>query len=93
MYGCDARIQRSDIVDVEPGRVHDGGHQNPATPEWGRVPRPGTAQVFVYPNCRDGRVVADVLRVDKGHTEGYSRPELVVRLSWYRAPLRMFESA
>lgn len=70
MYGCDARIQRSDIVDIEPGYVHDGGHQNPATPEWGRVPRPGTAHVFVYPNCEDGRVVADVMRMDKGHTEG-----------------------
>jgi len=69
-YGCDARIQRRDIVDVEPGYVHDGGHQNPATPEWGRLPRPGTAEVFVYPNCDDGRVVADVVRVDKGHTEG-----------------------
>ena len=26
--------------------------------------------MFVYPNCRDGRVVADVVRLDKGHTEG-----------------------
>jgi hypothetical protein len=26
--------------------------------------------VFVYPDCREGRVVADVVRVDKGHTEG-----------------------
>jgi hypothetical protein len=26
--------------------------------------------VFVYPNCKDGKVVADVLRMDKGHTEG-----------------------
>jgi hypothetical protein len=26
--------------------------------------------MFVYPDCRDGRVVADVVRVDKGHTEG-----------------------
>ena len=69
-YGCDARIQRRDVVDVEPGYVHDGGHQNPATPAWGRLPRPGNAQVFVYPNCDDGRVLADVVRVDKGHTEG-----------------------
>ena len=33
-------------------------------------PAPGTAQVFVYPNARDGRVIADVVRLDKGHTEG-----------------------
>ena len=37
---------------------------------WGRAARPGTAEVFVYPNCQGGRVVADVLRMDKGHTEG-----------------------
>ena len=23
-----------------------------------------------YPNCKDGRVVADVIRAGKGHTEG-----------------------
>jgi hypothetical protein len=26
--------------------------------------------VFVYPGCDGGRVVADVVRIDKGHTEG-----------------------
>jgi hypothetical protein len=26
--------------------------------------------VFSYPGCRDGKVVADVVRIDKGHTEG-----------------------
>ncbi len=36
----------------------------------GGLPRPGTAEVFNYPNCDGGRVVADVLRLDKGHTEG-----------------------
>jgi hypothetical protein len=25
---------------------------------------------MVYPGCRNGRVVADVVRLDKGHTEG-----------------------
>jgi hypothetical protein len=24
----------------------------------------------VYPNCTNGRVVADVVRLEKGHTEG-----------------------
>ena len=28
------------------------------------------SEVYVYPKCRDGRVVADVVRMDKGHTEG-----------------------
>ena len=31
---------------------------------------PGKAQVFTFPGCKDGRVVADVVRLDKGHTEG-----------------------
>ena len=26
--------------------------------------------MFAYPKCKDGRVVADVVRLDKGHTEG-----------------------
>jgi len=26
--------------------------------------------VYVYPGGRDGRVIADVVRLDKGHTEG-----------------------
>jgi len=34
-----------------------------------RVMNPGNAQVFVYPNCTGGRVVADVVRLEKGHTE------------------------
>ena len=50
--------------------MHDGSRQNPPSNSWGRLPRPGTAEVFVYPGCRDGKVVADVMRMDKGHTEG-----------------------
>jgi hypothetical protein len=26
--------------------------------------------VWVYPGARDGRLIADVVRLDKGHTEG-----------------------
>jgi pimeloyl-ACP methyl ester carboxylesterase len=69
-YSCGARVRQADIVDDTPGYVHDGGRQNPGTKSWGLLPRPGTAQVFVYPNCSQGRVVADVMRMDKGHTEG-----------------------
>ena len=36
----------------------------------GLLPRPGTAQVYLYPKARDGRLIADVVRLDKGHTEG-----------------------
>jgi hypothetical protein len=69
-FGCGARARRDDVVDDKPGLVHDGGRQNPGSKAWGLLPRPGKADVFVYPGCRDGRVVADVMRMDKGHTEG-----------------------
>jgi len=44
--------------------------QNPSIPAWGGPPAPGTAKVSIYPNCTGGRVVADVVRPAKGHTEG-----------------------
>ncbi len=69
-FACGPRAKRDDVVDDKPGLVHDGSRQNPASKSWGRLPRPGTAEVFVYPSCREGRVVADVMRMDKGHTEG-----------------------
>ncbi len=69
-YRCDARERRPDVVDTQPGQVHDGGRQNPGSRAWGLLPRPGSAEVFVYPGCDDRRVVADVVRLDKGHTEG-----------------------
>ena len=69
-FGCGPRVARSDVVDTEPGQVHDGGRQNPGTPAWGLLPRPGYAEVFEFPSCSEGRMVADVVRIDKGHTEG-----------------------
>ncbi len=69
-YGAGPRQRRADIVDVEPGQIYDSSRIDRSTKGWGLLPRPGTAQVFVYPNARDGRVIADVVRLDKGHTEG-----------------------
>lgn len=69
-FACSARVRRADVVDTEPGKTYDSRSQNPGTREWGLLPRPGTAQVYEYPNCANGRVVADVVRLDKGHTEG-----------------------
>ena len=40
------------------------------TKEWGLQPRPGAAEVYVFPDAAGGRVIADVVRLDKGHTEG-----------------------
>jgi pimeloyl-ACP methyl ester carboxylesterase len=70
MYGCAAQKKRGEIADSRAGYIYDRGRQNPGTKQWGLLPRPGTATVYVYPDCRDGRVVADVVRIDKGHTEG-----------------------
>lgn len=69
-YGCGQRVRRADVVDAKAGHIYDTSRQDPATKGWGRPAAPGTAQVFEYPDCRDGRVVADVVRIDKGHTEG-----------------------
>jgi hypothetical protein len=69
-YHCSARVRRTDVVDTKAGYVYDSTRQNPPNPSWGLLPRPGTAQVFQYPHCKDGRVVADVVRIEKGHTEG-----------------------
>ncbi len=68
--GCGARIRRPDVADVKAGYVYDSTRQNPGSDGWGRLPRPGAAEIFLYPNCRNGRIVADVVRMGKGHTEG-----------------------
>ena len=69
-FQCGPRRPADDIADSKPGYVYDGTRQNPPNPAWGLLPAPGKAQVFVYPDCRDGRIVVDVVRLDKGHTEG-----------------------
>jgi pimeloyl-ACP methyl ester carboxylesterase len=69
-YGCGPRRKPEEIVDSKAGYVYDSTRQNPPNPAWGLPPAPGKAQVYIYPDCKDGRVVADVARIDKGHTEG-----------------------
>ena len=69
-YHCGERVKRSDVVDTKPGYVYDSTRQDPGSDGWGHLPRPGTAEVFEYPHCDGGRVVADVVRLSKGHTEG-----------------------
>jgi pimeloyl-ACP methyl ester carboxylesterase len=69
-YGAEARVRMPDIVDTQPGRIHDGRFDENPTKSWGRKPAPGTAQVYVFPNAKHGRLIADVVRLDKGHTEG-----------------------
>jgi pimeloyl-ACP methyl ester carboxylesterase len=67
-YHCRVRERRAAIVDERKGYVSASTPGRGAS--WGRDARPGTAEVFVYPNCDGDRLVADVLRLDKGHTEG-----------------------
>ena len=68
--GCGARRGAEEIVDSKPGYVYDGTRQSPPNPSWGLLPAQGKAQIYAYSDCKDGMVVADVVRVDKGHTEG-----------------------
>ena len=69
-YGCGARGAAQEVVDTRAGYVYDSSRLNQLRPGWGLLPAPGKAQVFAFPGCKDGRVVADVVRLDKGHTEG-----------------------
>ena len=61
-------MKKADIVDAQPGHVWDFARAGYKV--WGMKARGGTAQEWVRPGCANGRVVADVVRVDKGHTEG-----------------------
>jgi poly(3-hydroxybutyrate) depolymerase len=67
-YGCGPRKRQADVVDTKAGYVTASDQSR--GPSWGTTARPGTAQVFVFEGCKDNRVVADVVRMEKGHTEG-----------------------
>jgi hypothetical protein len=69
-FSCGPRRAPEEITDGKAGYVYDRGRQDPPNPSWGLLPAPGKAQMYVYPDCKDGRVVADVVRDSKGHTEG-----------------------
>ena len=78
-YGAGPRQEQPAVVDDDKGQVHDGRYEGRYKKSWGREPRPGTAKVWVYPGASDGRVIADVVRLDKGHTEGLE-PNVTRRL-------------
>lgn len=69
-YDAGPRIALDDVVDATPGQTHDDRFTGRYTKSWGREPRGGTAKIWVYPDTRDNRLIADVVRLDKGHTEG-----------------------
>ncbi len=68
-FGAGPRERKPDVVDTVAGKIHDTTRESYSTKGWGLKPRPGTAQVWTYPNSKS-RVIADVVRLDKGHTEG-----------------------
>ncbi len=68
-YGCGARSPAREVRDAKAGYVTATDQSR--GPSWGRFARPGVARVMAYPGCKDGRVVADIVRIDKGHTEGF----------------------
>lgn len=80
--GCRARAEPMSVVDISAGQVYDDRPQSKHNLIWGREPRPGSALLYLYPGCADGRIVADVVRLDKGHTEGLEPriTEEIVRL-------------
>jgi pimeloyl-ACP methyl ester carboxylesterase len=69
-YSCGPQRKGEVIDDAKAGYVYDGTRLNGLRKSWGLLPGPGKAQVYIYSDCKDGRVVADVVRLDKGHTEG-----------------------
>lgn len=69
-YGAGPRVRLPDVIDTEPGQVYDKLREGRSSPAWGLLPRPGITVIYAYPGARQDRVIADVVRLDKGHTEG-----------------------
>ena len=72
-YGAGLRVRQPDVVDTEPGQIHDTSREGRSNAAWGLSPRPGVTEVWTYPGARGGRVIADAVRLDKGHTRALSR--------------------
>jgi pimeloyl-ACP methyl ester carboxylesterase len=69
--GCGAQQRAAVVVDTRGGYVYDARPRENRNPIWGLDPGPGRAEIYVYPGCDGGRIVADVVRLGKGHTEGF----------------------
>jgi poly(3-hydroxybutyrate) depolymerase len=69
--GCGPQSAPREIVDTKPGYVYDSRVKDAdRNPVWGGKPAGGTAKIWDYPGCRDGRIVVDISRIGKGHTPG-----------------------
>lgn len=70
-FNCGVRLRQAIIEDAVAGKVSDTRTEGrPDRPGWGGPPGPGTADVYAFQDCDGGHVVADVIRLNKGHTEG-----------------------
>ncbi len=67
---CSERSAAREVSDRKPGYIYDSSRLRELNPAWGLLPAGGKAQIFEFTNCKDGYVVADVSRLEKGHTEG-----------------------
>ena len=70
-FQCGPREEEAEVIDPKAGYVWDPTRQDPGTDGWGHYPKSGRAKVYVFPSCKGGYIVADVVRLQKGHTEGY----------------------
>jgi pimeloyl-ACP methyl ester carboxylesterase len=70
-FACGKREEQPEVIDPKPGYVWDPTRQDPGSDGWGHYPKSGRASVYLFPHCKDGRLVADVVKKQKGHTEGY----------------------
>ena len=78
-FACGKREEQPEVIDPKPGYVWDPTRQDPGSDGWGHYPKSGRALVYVFPHCKDGRLVADVVKKQKGHTEGYE-PNITDRI-------------
>lgn len=76
-YNCGAWTKQDDVVDSEAGYVTASDQSR--GPSWGTTARPGTAEIHVFENCDNNMLVADVVRLEKGHTEGLE-PNVTARI-------------
>src|SRR5258708_19233231 len=51
-YSCSPRRNGEEAVDTRAGYVYDRTRLNQLRPGWGLLPPPGTAHVYVYPDCK-----------------------------------------
>ncbi len=81
-FKCGTKIKKEEVVDTKAGKIYDTRSEATGKPPregWGGKPAPGTAEIYAFPNCENNELVADVIRLGKGHTEGLE-PKITEKL-------------